>query len=109
MAELAAGSIRVVLRRLLPMDAAGILALLLTVAKAAVHRRQLFRVWHLFDIGVACDAFNSGMRGRFQGGRVEARRYAGLALSGTRAGIVAAGTVVGMQLRCLLAAETRGQ
>ena len=103
------GGIGVVLRRLLPVDAAGILALLFAVAQAAVDRGQLFRMRHLLDVAVAGDAIEGGMGGRFQGGRVEARRHSGLALPDARTGIVAAGTVVGMRLRRLLAAEAGGQ
>ena len=109
MAEFASRSIGVILRRLFPMDTAAILALLLTVAQAAIDRSQLFRMRHLFDIAVARDAFNGGMGGRFQGARVETRRYACLALSGSRGGSMAAGTVVGMQLCRLLAAKAGGQ
>jgi hypothetical protein len=49
------------------------------------------------------------MWGRFQGGGIEARRHTGLAFSGARAGIMAAGTVLGFWWRGLLALKTRGQ
>ena len=71
-AELAAGSIGVVLGRLLAVDAAGILALLFAVAQAAIDAGQLFRMRNFFDVAVAGDAIQGGMGGRFQGGRVEA-------------------------------------
>ena len=109
MAELTAWGIRVVLRRLFPMDTAAVLTALFTVAEATVDRGQLFRMWDLFDIAVARDALDGGMGRRFQCCRVEARGYSGLALSDTRAGIMAAGAVLGMQLRRLLPAEASGQ
>ena len=108
-AELAVGGVRIVLGRLLPVDAAGILALLFAVALAAVDASQLFRMRHFFDVAVAGNAIEGGMGGRFQGGRVEARRHSGLALPDARAGIMAAGTVLGTRLRRLLAAESGGQ
>ena len=108
-AELAAGSIRVVLRRLLAVDAGGVLALLFAVAQAAVDAGQLVRMRHFFDVAVASDAIEGGMGGRFQGGRVEGRGHSGLAFPDTRAGIVAACTVLGTQLRRLLAAEAGDQ
>jgi hypothetical protein len=46
---------------------------------------------------------------RLQGGRVETRRHSCLAFANARAGIMAACTVLGTQLRRLLAAETGGQ
>jgi hypothetical protein len=49
------------------------------------------------------------MGGRFQSRRVKAGRYSGLAFPRARAGIVAAGTVLGVQLRRLLAMEATGQ
>jgi hypothetical protein len=91
------------------VDAAGILALLIRVALAAVDAGQLFRMRHFFDVAVAGHALQGGMRGRFQGGRIESRRHSGLAFPGTRAGIMAAGTVLGTRLRRLLAAEAGGQ
>ena len=108
-AELAAGSIRVVLRRLLAVDAGAVLALLFGVAQAAVDAGQLVGMRHFFDIAVASDAIEGRMGGRFQGRRVEARRHSGLAFPDTRAGIVAACAVLGMRLRRLLAAEAGGQ
>ena len=63
----------------------------------------------LFDVAVAGHAIKGGMGGRFQSGRMEARGHSGLALPGTRAGIMAAGTVLGTQLRHLLAAEAGSQ
>jgi hypothetical protein len=66
-------------------------------------------MWHLFDIAVACDALEGGMGRRFQRSRVEARGCSGLALPDTRAGIMAAGAVLGMQLGRLPAAEAGGQ
>ena len=97
------------LRRLLTMDTAAILAAFFTVAQATVHRDQFFRMRHLFDIAVACDALEGGMGGRFQRGGVESGGYTGLALPDTRAGIMAAGAVFGMQLRRLLAVEAGAQ
>jgi hypothetical protein len=64
---------------------------------------------HFFDIDVASDAFEGRVGRRFQGGRVEARGHAGLAFPNPRAGIMAACTVLGTQLRRLLAAEADGQ
>jgi hypothetical protein len=49
------------------------------------------------------------MGGRFQGRRVEAWGHSGLALPDARTGIVAAGTVLGVKLRRLLAMEAGGQ
>ena|ERR1017187_2059675 len=109
MAELTARGIRVVLRRLFPMDTAAVLTALFTVAEATVDRGRLFRMWDLFDIAVARDALDSGMGRRFQCCRVETRGYTGLPLPDTRAGIVAAGAVLGMQLRRLLARDAGGQ
>ena len=78
-------------------------------ATAAIHAGQLLRMRDFFDIHVAGDAFEGRMGGRFQGGRIETRGHSSLAFPDTRAGIVAAGTVLGMQLRRLLAAEAGGQ
>jgi len=104
MAELAVGSVRVVLRRLLAMDAGAVLALFSIVAEAAVDAGQLFRMRHFFDVTVTSHAFQSGMRGRFQGGQVKARGRSGLPFPDTRAGIMATCTVIGTQLCRLLAA-----
>src|ERR1035441_1772022 len=97
--ELAAGSKRVVLRRLLTVDAGGILALLFAVASAAIDASQFVRVWHFLDIAVTCDAFKGCVGGRFQGSRVEARGHSGLAFPGAGAGVVAARAVLGFH-RC---------
>jgi hypothetical protein len=91
------------------MDAGGVLGLLVAMAQAAIHAGQLLRMRDLFDIHVAGDAFEGRMGGRFQGGRVETRGHSSLAFADAWAGIVAARTVLGMQLRRLLAAEGGGQ
>ena len=72
--------------------------LLLAVALAAIDLGQFFGMRHFFDVAVAGDALERGMWGRFQGRRVEARGHSGLAFPDTRAGIVAAGTVLGSEV-----------
>ena len=108
-AELAAWSKRVVLRRLLAVDAGAVLALLFAVAPAAIDAGQLVRMGHFFDIAVAVHAFEGRMGGRFQGSRVEARRHSGLAFPGAGAGIMAARAIVVFWRSRLLAAEAGGQ
>src|ERR1035437_4006291 len=51
-----------------------------SLTQAAVDAGQLIRMRHFFDVAVASHAIERGMGGRFQGGRVEARRHSGLAL-----------------------------
>ena len=63
-AELAVGGVRVVLRRLLPVDAGGILALFFAMALAAIDGSQFFRMRHFLDVAVAGDAIEGGMGGR---------------------------------------------
>jgi len=65
------------------------------VARAAVHRRELFRMRDFLYGGVAGDAFQAGMRGRFQGGGIESRGHSRLAFPDTGAGLVAALTILG--------------
>ena len=64
---------------------------------------------HLLDVAVAGNAIQGGVGGRFQGGRVdspEALRPGACQYAGRDRG---SRTVLGMQLRCLLAAEAGGQ
>jgi hypothetical protein len=79
--------------------------LFLSVAGTAVDFFQLLGVRNLLDLAVAGYATEGGMRGRLQGGRIETRGNSRLPLPGARPGIVAAGAVLGAQLRRLLAAE----
>src|ERR1019366_3588031 len=109
MTQLAAGSERVVLRRLLPVNAGAILALLFAVARAAVDAGQPVGMRHFFDVAVAGHALEGRMGGRFQGGRVESRGYFRLALADARAGVMAACAVLGTRLRRRLAEQAGGQ
>jgi hypothetical protein len=60
-AELAVGGIRVVLCRLFPVDAGGILALFFAMTLAAIDGSQLLRMRHFLDVAVAGNAIEGGM------------------------------------------------
>ena len=112
MTELATGGVRVVLCRLLPVDAGGILALLVAMATGTIDSGQLLRMGHCLDVAVACDAVQGGVGGRLQGGCVEARGHSRLARPDARTGIVTAGAVLGTwwcRWRRLLAAQAGSQ
>lgn len=108
-AEFAVRCVGVVQRRPLAVNAGGILALFLAVALAAVDGRHFFRMRQFLDAAVAGNAIDAGVGRSFQGGRMEAWRHSGLALPNLRAGIMAAGALLGTRCRRLLAVETGGQ
>ncbi len=109
MAKLATGRVGVVLRRFPAVDTGRILRLLFGVTRAALHPSQFVRVRHFLDIRVAGDALEAGVRGRFQGGGMEARGYPRLATPDAAAGIVAAGTVLGFWRRRVLTLKAGGK
>src|ERR1039458_9894626 len=79
-AGFAAGRRVVAARRSLPVEAGGVLGLLVGVARAAVHFGQLFGMGEFFlgELGVAGGAFLVRVWGGFERGGVEWRRDAGL-------------------------------
>jgi len=104
-AELAIGRVSVILGRLLAVNAAAVLGLLVAVAGAALHLGQLLRVWNFFNVAVAIGALESGVGGCLQSGSIEAGRNSRFPLAGSRTGVVATGAIVRMQLRDLLCRE----
>ena len=108
-AELAAGSVSVVLRRLFAVHAGRILGLLVAVAQAAIHRGEFFGMRNFLDVAMAGGAFQVGVGRCLEGGRVEGRRHSGLPLAGARTGIVATGAVLVGGCGGLLAGEAGRQ
>ena len=89
----AAGSVGVALSSPLAVDAGGVLGLLIGMAQAAIHAGELFGVGNLFDVDVAGDAFQRGVRRGFERGGMEAGRHTGLAPADAGPGIVTTGAV----------------
>src|ERR1035438_8338218 len=85
-------------RRRLPVEAGGVLGLLVGVARAAFHFGQLFgmREFFLGELGVAGGAFLVRVRGSFECSGVEWRRDAGLPFAHPQPGFMTAEAIVGV-------------
>jgi hypothetical protein len=92
-AELAAGSIGVVLGGFLPVDAGGVLVLLFDMAAATVHPTKFIGMRDFLDVLVTVDTCQGRMGRGLQGSGIECRRDAGLSGAVSASVIVAASAI----------------